>query len=207
VSGKKIFCKDARVTGLAIDLGDGVRTVAVQYTAEWAATGGAVTRFASLFTLMPGAAGTPPLVKNHVHRTVGSAGAAPFNIPESHKAVQDFAVAYIAAYDRAADGASRAGTIGFAYSEGAVMNYEGEDIAGRAGILDKLKLLPAAKHAPATLDVHPVSAKASLAMLTGDITLEVHPLPFIQALFVGPAPAGSPSPLIVVGDMFQFNYG
>ena len=204
-----MHCKDAKVSGLAVDLTGGVRTVAVFYTGEWIKAGAASpTRFAACFTLMPpAAAGEAPKVKNHIHRSASAAPTTPTNVPPTHSAVSDFVGKYFAAFDSTV-GDARSSTLSAVHADAAVMSFEGEDYTGKAQIIPKLATLPATKHSPTTVDVHPISPTASVALVCGSMSIDGGaPLLFNQAIFVAAAPAGSPTPIVIVGDVFQFNYG
>lgn len=209
MGGKAIFCKDAAIAGIAVDLGGGAKTIAVSYTAEWVPAGvGAehAQRFGCIFTLMPSATGGLPLVKNHLQRRTAPDGIAP-NVPATHAAVQDFVGKFYAAQGPTVAGKAKVAALGGIYADAATMHYEGLDVMGKAAIMAQLEVLPPAKLEPRTVDVHPVTATSSVAYVTGIVTLEEHPLAFTQAIFVVAAPAGSAVPLLVVGDLYQLNYG
>jgi hypothetical protein len=209
MGGKAIYCKDAAVAGIMVDLTGGAKTIAVSYTAEWAPAGASADlaqRFGCVFTLMPSATGGAPLVKNHIQRRTAPDGIAP-NVPATHAAVQDFVGKFYAAQPPTVAGKAKAAALGGIYADVAAMHYEGLDVIGKAGILAQLESLPPAKLEPRTVDVHPITATSSVAYVTGIVTLEEHPLAFTQAILVAAAPAGSAVPMVVVGDLFQLNYG
>ena len=207
MGGRGIILKVAQVSGIGADLTGGARVVAVCLTGEWAPAGAATAqRFASVFTLLPpAAAGAQPLVKNHIHRASTADSQAP-NVPPSHAPIQDFVGKFIGAFDGAASGEARAAALGFAYADGVSMTFEQDEFAGKEAALRKLASLPAGKHKPCTVDVHPITASASVAFVTGQLVLEEHPMFYVQAIFLAATPAGSQAPYIIVGDMFQFNY-
>lgn len=206
---RPVHMRVSRVSGLPVDLTDGARAVAVTLTAQWVPEGApaeSAVRFSAVFTLIPGAGGAPPLVKNHLQRSIAAAPVAP-NVPGSHAAVADFAGKFFGAFDAASSGDQRASTLGFAFADSAGLSFEDEEHLGKAALLGKLQSLPKSVHKPFTMDVHPITAKSSVAFVTGMITLGAsREMCFIEALFIAAAPAGSPSPIIIVGDMFQFNY-
>eukprot|EP01129_Flabellula_baltica_P015085 TRINITY_DN7457_c0_g1_i1.p1 TRINITY_DN7457_c0_g1~~TRINITY_DN7457_c0_g1_i1.p1 ORF type:complete len:137 (-),score=29.14 TRINITY_DN7457_c0_g1_i1:47-403(-) len=89
------------------------------------------------------------------------------------------------------------------YSDNSMLTFEGDQIGGSSGIMEKLTGLPACQHRIVNIDCQPCPADGVLVFVSGDLLVDENPLKFSQVFNLQPA-NGS---YYVLNDLFRFAIG